>query len=157
MEALTRKQKENNRTALLTVVGLIVAITLLSWSTRGGNPPPLQVNETNFRICADDGTAYLIDYGEVTDVSYEENMEFGTCIEGTDSHSVRSGCWRNADWGEYFLCADKSVNTCVVITTERAIFAFNCESDGTTRNICETLKRWIDQKKQVPGYLHSYE
>ncbi len=147
IEALTKKQKENNQMALLAAVALIAVLLLLSWFYQGGITASLQVNETNFEICADDGTSYLIAYGEVTGVFYAENVEFGTCIEGTDSRSVRSGCWRNEDWGEYFLCADKSVNTCVVITTERDIFAFNCESDKTTKDISETLKDWIAQKQ----------
>ena len=60
IEALTKKQKENNQMALLAAVALIAVLLLLSWFYQGGITASLQVNETNFEICADDGTSYLI-------------------------------------------------------------------------------------------------
>lgn len=147
VESLTQMQKEHNWAELLSVVAFVGALILFSLFYSSNDTVALQVKETDFRICADDGTAYSIAYAEVMDVTCAENVEFGSCVEGTETRSVKSGRWRNQSWGEYFLCASGTIDTCVVITTEKGVFVFNCQSDETTRAISEELRDWVAQKQ----------
>ncbi len=57
----------------------------------------------------------------------------GTVIDGRDDMTVRTGTWKNTQWGEYTICADLNAKNCIAIhLTDGRLFVFSSRSDMVT-------------------------
>ena len=60
--------------------------------------------------------------------------------DGFDNDIVRTGTWRNEEWGVYSVNADPDTSKCVVLhLTDGRIFVFSSKDDEKTVKLHETL------------------
>lgn len=60
--------------------------------------------------------------------------------ESYDDDIMRFGLWKNETWGEYTVCADPDVDTCIVAYLEDGrVFVFNRKNNEETENIYQQI------------------
>ena len=79
-------------------------------------------------------------------LQYVEKMDFGTKVSGTNTRAEKSGTWKNDEFGEYFCCADGTVDCAIVVETTTHTYVANCESEE------EALKLY-----DIVGHMLAYD
>lgn len=60
--------------------------------------------------------------------------------DGFDNDIVRTGCWKNDIWGEYYVCADPDTGNCVVLhLNDGRTFVISSKNDKRTQEVYETF------------------
>ena len=80
-----------------------------------------------------------IRYSSLTAVSFYGSFDFGEPLTGGISNGVREGLWRSEAFGEYIASADAALDCCVLLRTEKGVYAVNCESSAATKALADAL------------------
>ena len=98
-----------------------------------------------------EGEQVVIRYEDVTDIRFEEAVDFGECLSGGEKNGYSYGQWKNNRWGEYELCAEIKLECAVVLETEACIYALNAESYGTTKELARSLYDLLAEEGYLPA------
>ena len=81
-----------------------------------------------------------IPYDMIESVNLAEVNKDDDVISAREDLALRTGRWRNENWGEYYACIDLQTKTCVLVQLDDGrYFAFSVKSDDVTRQAYETL------------------
>ena len=81
-----------------------------------------------------------IPYDIIESVTLAEVSKDDDVINAREDLALRTGQWRNADWGEYYACIDLQTNVCVLVRLDDGrYFAFSSKSNEVTQQAYETL------------------
>ena len=131
---------------LVLLIGLIIGYAIL-------NPKPILFDWDDEKMMFNypEGEQLVILYEDVTDVRFEEAVDFGECITGGEENGYSYGRWENNRWGEYELCAEVKLECAVVLETEACIYALNAESYGTTKELARSLYDLLAEEGYLPA------
>jgi len=101
--------------------------------------------EENTVSAVSDHYVLEIPYSQIASAELTLMAEAGREVENcVDDKIVRTGCWENDDWGEYFICADMDANNCIVIhLNDGRIFVFSRKNDAETEKLYQTLQTYL--------------
>ena len=81
-----------------------------------------------------------IPYDIIESVTLAEVSKDDDVINAREDLALRTGQWKNADWGEYYACIDLQTNVCVLVRLDDGrYFAFSSKSNEVTQQAYETL------------------
>ncbi len=140
-EELKRSKMFGWRDVIICLV--IVAVFLISRNgfglglgSYGGLAPVLE--ETRFGITGLDGVTHFFTYADADSIELYEDLksfDFGEKVEGQENRQVRSGTYRNSEFGEYQLHVQTKLHNYVVVHAPDGVLVFNLESDDTTKEL----------------------
>ena len=81
-----------------------------------------------------------LDYSDIDYAEIDPDFDKGSRIAGYATPSIRSGTYRNAEFGSYTLASYTKVDTCVFLQYHGDYYAFNQSSDEATQEAYEMLK-----------------
>lgn len=119
------------------IVIVLVAFTLFSF-LRGGSGISPDFQEDSLTIHGPNKFSITVQYDQIAHMELVELSDPGNMLSGGENRSCRWGTWERDDWGSYFLCALKKVDTAISITTlegERVVF--NYQDRDTTESILD--------------------
>lgn len=74
-----------------------------------------------------------IPYEMVSGIDLVPLEDAGEVIEGADDMAGRTGLWKNEAWGEYYICADLDVQTCIAVHLDDGrLFVFSRKDAEST-------------------------
>lgn len=77
-----------------------------------------------------------IPYNEIESLELTNMPELGTVIDGSEKRTLCCGTWKNETFGEYTLCADPRIETCIVIRMNSdRIYVLNYENSDSTEQL----------------------
>ena len=131
---------------LVLLIGLIIGYAVL-------NPKPILFDWDDEQMMFNypEGEQVVICYEDVTDIRFEEAVDFGECLSGGEKNGYSYGKWKNNRWGEYELCAEIKLECAVVMETEACIYALNAESYGTTKELARSLYDLLAEEGYLPA------
>ena len=131
---------------LVLLIGLIIGYAVL-------NPKPILFDWDDEQMMFNypEGEQVVIRYEDVTDIRFEEAVDFGECLSGGEKNGYSYGQWKNNRWGEYELCAEIKLECAVVLETEACIYALNAESYGTTKELARSLYDLLAEEGYLPA------
>lgn len=90
-------------------------------------------------------SGYVIDiaYEDVTAIELREDFDYGTLIDGVDEKKEKSGVWENEELGQYRLCVNAGIPSCIILHTESGSLVINYESDRSTQSLYEAMLEQI--------------
>ena len=83
-------------------------------------------------------------YAEIRQAELRESLEYGAVVNGESGKREKSGTWKNEEFGEYRLCVDAKVNSCIVLYMESEIHVINIESNESTASLYEAILKLVD-------------
>ena len=131
------KQLFRWRDLIFTV--LLFAIILTIAFCKGQNLVEISFGDTAVDIT---GNRYSmnIPYDMVQSVTLETISKDDDVISAREDLAMRTGQWKNADWGEYYACIDLQTNVCVLVNlNDGRYFAFSAKNEDYTTQAYETL------------------
>ena len=131
---------------LVLLIVLIIGYAIL-------NPKPILFDWDDEQMMFNypEGEQIVILYEEVTDIRFEEGVDFGDCVTGGEENGYSYGRWENNRWGEYELCAEIGLECAVVLETADGIYALNAESYGTTKELARSLEELLVEEGYLPA------
>ena len=100
-------------------------------------------NEGYLTITGASGYTVEIRYEDVRSAELRESMDYGTRIDGTDEKKEKSGLWNNDEFGQYRLCVNAKVPSCIILTTDQGVTVVNYESRTSTQQLYEAILRQL--------------
>ncbi len=103
--------------------------------------------ETQVGVIDAAGNVHTVVYSDIRSITLRSDLkEFkqGEMISGEETWNIRSGTFRNSEFGEYELHVMHRLHNFIVVETDEGILAFNLESDKTTKSLYE----YILEKRQ---------
>lgn len=153
MEPITLRNKEmdeakqiarrNQIFSTLFLLALIVFIPLFMADGSGENL--LLWENRTLTITTPDEQVYHIPYDRITGMELIESPDFGTCLSGDSTRTLRYGVWKNELLGEYVLCAYRSFDVVIQINTPDQIYWIGYESEETTRILYQSFLEHLNQ------------
>lgn len=124
---------------------LILLIAIPLFMTDGSGENLLTWENRTLQIHTPDGQVYRIPYDQIEGMTLLEDPDFGTCISGDSTKKLRYGVWENAFIGKYILCAYRSFDTIIQITTTEKTYWIGYESEETTRILYQSFLEHLKQ------------
>lgn len=122
----------NSKQKNLAVIILILALVLLYIFSGGSVGISLDFGEDGLTLSASDYD-WFIPYSQIESLELTEFAAPGTLIDGTEKRTLCCGTWKNDIWGEYTLCADPRIGSCIVIRMKSGdIYVLNYENSDST-------------------------
>lgn len=116
----------------LIFVFLILAIVLFYIFSGGSVGISLDFGEEALILSAADYD-WTIPYDQIGSLELTELPDTGTLIKGVEKRTLRCGTLENDAWGQYTLCIDPRIDSCIVVTMKNGdIYVLNCESSEST-------------------------
>jgi hypothetical protein len=126
-----------------TIVIWILVIAVLAMIMQ----PHRTVSTEGFdgRVEIQSRSGYTLDivYDQVEKIELRENLDYGRIVDGTDEKKEKSGLWENEEFGEYHLCVNEKVDSCIVLWTSSDVLVVNYESDKSTESLYEAILKQI--------------
>ena len=131
---------------LVLLISLIIGYAIL-------NPKPILFDWDDEKMLFNypEGETVTIPFADVTDIRFEESIDFGDCVSGGEENGYSYGLWKNDRWGEYYLCAEIEMECAVVLQTGDNIYALNAESYGTTKELTRALEELLVEEGYLPS------
>lgn len=125
---------------------VIIALMLFFAFNQSNNAVSVRMNEDHVLVT---GTRFSmkIDYDLIDSAEIQPLPDKGEPVQDTrDDGIVLSGQWKNDTWGEYTICADADVKTCLVVhLKDGRTFVYSRKDDATTEELCKLLLERLPQ------------
>ena len=136
----------NSKYKNLIFIVLILAMVLFYVFSGGSVGISLDYGEESLILSAADRD-WLIPYDQIESLELAEHPNTGTLIDGVQKCTLHWGTWRNDLWGEYTLCIDPRIDSCIVITMKNGgIYVLNYENDGSTKQLHQMFSDLLQSK-----------
>lgn len=115
---------------------LLIPVLILLYIFFGGSVGiSLDFGENELTISASDYD-WVIPYDEIESLELTDLPELGTVINGINNRTLCCGTWENETFGEYTLCADPRIETCIVIRMKSGgVYVLNYENSDSTKQL----------------------
>ena len=125
-----KSQKTRN-----ALIALLIPVLILAYIFSGGSMgTSLDFGEDALTVSAEKYD-WAISYDQIISLELVENMNFGTLREGTEKRTLHYGSYENEQWGQYTLCIDPRIGSCIVIETKSGYFVLNYENQESTQQL----------------------
>ena len=125
----------NSKQKNLALVVLILALVLFYIFSGGSVGISLDFGENELILSASNYD-WLIPYDEIESLELTKLPDKGTLIEGIEKRTLCCGTWKNDTFGEYTLCADPRIETCIVIRVKfGGVYVLNYENSDSTKQL----------------------
>lgn len=87
-----------------------------------------------------------IPYDMVESIEIGQIDEDDELVNGVADIALRTGTWRNEQWGEYSACVDVQTGKCILVhLNDGRLFVFSHESDEKVQSDFETLQSYLNK------------
>ncbi len=117
--------------ALIFVVGFALS--------RNSDSVTCEIDDDVLLISGLGDRAYSIPFDEILSVSFGENLDYGTLVDGDETDSYLSGTFNNELFGNYSLYVCKDNSAYIELDTNIGICVFNIEDEADTEDYCNAL------------------
>ena len=125
-----KQQKARN-----TFLTLLIPILILLYIFFGGSVGiSLDFGEDALAISAEKQD-WSIPYEQIISLELVNAEDFGILLNGTEKRMLHYGTYENDPWGQYTLCIDPRIETCIVIETTSGFFVLNYENEESTKQL----------------------
>ena len=100
---------------------------------------------------------WSIPYEQIVSLKLAETEEFGVLLEGSENRTLHYGTYENKVWGQYHLCIDPRIGSCIVIETNSGFFVLNYENEESTKQLYTMFSELLSSKRSMirSASLHS--
>lgn len=96
---------------------LLIPVLILLYIFFGGSVGiSLDFGEDALAISAEKQD-WSIPYEQIISLELTDAEDFGTLLNGTEKRTLHYGTYENDPWGQYNLCIDPRIETCIAIET----------------------------------------
>lgn len=134
------------RNRLLTL--LIPALILLYVFFGGSVGISLDFGAEDLTVSAEKQD-WNIPYEQIISLKLAEAEEFGILLEGSENRTLHYGTYENEVWGQYHLCIDPRIESCIVIETNSGFFVLNYENEASTRQLYIMFSDLLSSKRNM--------
>ncbi len=114
---------------------LLIPVLILLYIFFGGSVGiSLDFGEDALAISAEKQD-WNIPYEQIISLELTDAEDFGTLLNGTEKRTLHYGSYENDSWGQYNLCIDPRIETCIVIETTNGFFVLNYENGESTQQL----------------------
>ena len=125
----------NSKQKNLAIVILVLAMVLFYIFSGGSVGISLDFGEDALVLSASDYD-WLIPYAQIESLELTDLPELGSVVDGSEKHILCCGIWENEAFGEYTLCADPRIESCIVIRMRSGdIYVLNYENGDSTEQL----------------------
>lgn len=140
---LNQNPAEQHRKAMWTNMAfcllLIVGFTLYR-SFNGGPAAMVELSPDGMKLNSSAGVTTQVMWDQVAQAEIRSDVDYGTCVSGTDTGKEKSGVWQNDEFGEYDLYIDPKIDSCVACLLEDGRYVLvNVENAKTTKSLYEQI------------------
>lgn len=126
---------------------LLVAVLTVLINPR--SPVSMEALDEELVVQGSSGGAVRITYSEIQYAELRESLDYGVVVRGEDGKRERSGIWKNEEFGEYQLCVDAKIKSCIVLHMKSGIQVVNIESDQSTASLYDAILKRADLVEQT--------
>ena len=140
---ITEEDKKKNRQmlygllALMIIIGVALAIIFL-FVVPGGDVTAELLDE-GLKVDAP-MVSELIPYEDIESIELREDLETGRRVAGFAGDNIRSGNYRNEEFGRYTLASYNAVPMYIVVYHSGEVLAFNLETVESTKEVYDQLR-----------------
>ncbi|KQM12184.1 hypothetical protein AOA80_03255 [Methanomassiliicoccales archaeon RumEn M1] len=140
---ITEEDKKKNRQmlygllALMIIIGVALAIIFL-FVVPGGDVTAELLDE-GLKVDAP-MVSELIPYEDIESIELREDLETGRRVAGFAGDNIRSGNYRNEEFGRYTLASYNAVPMYIVVYHSGEVLAFNLETVESTQEVYDQLR-----------------
>ena len=139
-----KQQKARN-----TFLTLLIPILILLYIFFGGSVGiSLDFGEDALAISAEQQD-WSIPYDQIISLELAEVKEFDARLEGNEKRALYYGSYENDSWGQYTLCVDPRINSCIIIETTNGFFVLNYENEESTQQLYIMFTQLLASKTDV--------
>lgn len=125
-----KQQKARN-----TFLTLLIPILILLYIFFGGSVGiSLDFGEEALAISAEKQD-WSLPYDQIISLELADAADFGVPLNSTEKRTLHYGSYENDSWGQYNLCIDPRIETCIVIETTNGFFVLNYENEESTQQL----------------------
>lgn len=117
----------------------IIAIIVFSMVLKPHRTVNTEAFDGKIRIQGYSGYTMDVAYDEIESVELQKNFDYGIPVDGTDEKKEKSGIWKNAMFGEYQLCVNTAIDTCIILHMTSGVLVMNYESEKSTESLYEAI------------------
>lgn len=123
---------------------LVLAVFIVLGVLDSGRQVKVSFDDTVVKVRSD-YYQLEIPYEMIASAELEQLSEAGREVENcVDDKIVRTGCWENDAWGQYYICADMDVQNCVVVRLDDGrVFVFSRKNETETEKLYQTLQTYL--------------
>ena len=125
------KQQKARNTFLTLLIPLLILLYIFFGGSVGIS---LDFGEDALAISAEKQD-WNIPYDRIISLGLADVENFGTLLNGTEKRALHYGSYENDVWGQYNLCIDPRIETCIVIETSNGFFVLNYENEESTQQL----------------------
>lgn len=126
-----------------TLIIWMIVIAVLAMFMKPRHMVSTEAFDGYLTIQGNSGYTISIVYDEIQYIELRENLDYGTVVNGLDEKKEKSGIWENEEFGEYQLCVNAKIDTCIILYMEPGIQVINFESDKSTESLYEAILNQI--------------
>lgn len=139
---ITEEDKKNRQMlygllALMIIIGVALAIIFL-FVVPGGDVTAELLDE-GLKVDAP-MVSELIPYEDIESIELREDLETGRRVAGFAGDNIRSGNYRNEEFGRYTLASYNAVPMYIVVYHSGEVLAFNLETVESTQEVYDQLR-----------------
>ena len=143
--SVSEEMKRNKIFGLRDVIVCLVIVVVfliskngfgIGLGSYGGLAPVLE--ETRFGITGLDGNTHFFNYADADSIELFDDLkslDIGEKVEGQENRQVKSGTYRNSEFGTYQLHVQTKLHNYIVVHMPDGVLVFNLESDDTTKEL----------------------
>lgn len=131
----------------LIFIGILVAAATIFTLVRGDSAGKgIELTTESISASGPDGFSFSVPFSDVSAAALVEDFSPGVCISGGTQGGVSYGTWENELLGRYQTYVISKLETCVVMSDQSGtIYAFNLESDTTTKELYAAFLRYAEE------------
>lgn len=122
----------------------LIVIAAFAFFMQPHDTVSLESFDETLKIQGESGYTIDLVYDEIQNVELIENLDYGVMIKGVDENKEKSGIWKNDEFGEYQLCVNAKIDSCIVLHIENGIQVVNYESNKSTESLYEAILTRIE-------------
>ena len=122
----------------------LIVLTAMAVFLNRGSAVGMKSSDRELVVSGNSGASVTIAYADIQTIEMREYLDYGTVVDGVDGKKEKSGTWKNEEFGEYRLCVDAKVNSCIVLYMESEIQVINIESNESTASLYEAILKLVD-------------
>ena len=129
---------------------VIVVVVLLYRESTGSLRPKIAFYQNCITVSCTEEDSRNIVYDTFESVEMFEDFSVfdkGELVRGTDVHSGCSGVFRNAEFGEYYLCVTPKFEKFIIVHQPDCVIVFNYESEDSTEDVYRFLQQMLDDRQ----------
>ena len=132
-----------NRKAWWTnlAICLLVIVIFTVYRSMNGEPASMvELSREGMTLNSTAGETVSVVWDEIEESEVRSDVDYGTCISGTDTAREKSGVWQNDEFGEYDLYINPKIGSCIVCRLDSGRYVVvNIESEKTTQSLHEQI------------------